>query len=59
MGIASRAKVITKIKDKHCFKTQLGNQELITVIEAVNAMGWAILPTIIFKGKHQQSSWWE
>ena len=59
MGMASGTKVITKIKDKRRFKTQPGNRELVTIIEAVNSMGWAIPPTLVFKAKHQQSSWWE
>ena len=59
MGMASGAKVIVKIKDKRRFKTQSGNRDLVTIIEAVNFMGWAISPTLVFKAKHQQSSWWE
>ncbi len=57
MGMASAAKIIKKVKDNRRFKTQPGNRELVTIIEAVNSMGWAIPPTLVFKAKHQQSSW--
>ena len=59
MGVASAAKVISKVKDKRRFKTQSGNRELIIIIECVNSQGWAISSTLVFKGKHQISTWWE
>lgn len=59
MGIVATAKVITKVKEKRRCKTHPGNLELVTIIEAVSAMGWLTPPTLVFKGKHHQSSWWD
>ncbi|KAF4308201.1 hypothetical protein GTA08_BOTSDO03422 [Botryosphaeria dothidea] len=38
---------------------QPGNREWTTVIQAINAAGWAIPPFIIFAGKNHISSWYE
>ena len=38
---------------------QPGNREWTTVIQAINAAGWAIPPFIIFAGKHHLSAWYE
>src|SRR5436305_1574197 len=32
---------------------------MVTSIETVNAMGWALPPFIIFKGKEKQLGWFE
>ena len=59
MGIAATAKIISRVKDKWRFKTQPGNCEFVTIIKGVNCRGWAIPPTLVFKGKYHQSSWWQ
>ena len=56
INITSAMKIIKKVKDHRRFKTQSGNRELITIIEAVNAIDWAISPTLVFKEKHYRSS---
>jgi hypothetical protein len=38
---------------------QPGNREWVTVIQGINAAGWAIPPFIIFAGKHHLSAWYE
>lgn len=53
MSITSGVKVIVKIKNKRRFKTQSGNRDLVTIIEAINFIGWAISSTLVFKTKHQ------
>ena len=38
---------------------QPGNREWVTVIQGINATGWAIPPFIIFQGKHHLSAWYK
>jgi hypothetical protein len=38
---------------------QPGNREWVTVIQGINAAGWAIPPFIVFAGKHHLSAWYE
>jgi hypothetical protein len=38
---------------------QQGNQEWTTVIQGINAIGWAIPPFIIFQGKNHLSAWYK
>ncbi|KAF1925379.1 uncharacterized protein M421DRAFT_7861 [Didymella exigua CBS 183.55] len=38
---------------------QQGNWEWTTVIQGINAKGWAIPPFIIFKARHHLSSWYK
>jgi hypothetical protein len=38
---------------------QQGNQEWTTLIQGINATGWAIPPFIIFKGRHHLSAWYK
>ncbi|KAF4306716.1 hypothetical protein GTA08_BOTSDO06117 [Botryosphaeria dothidea] len=38
---------------------QPGNREWVTVIQGINAAGWAIPPFIIFAGKHHLSTWYK
>jgi hypothetical protein len=40
-------------------QVQPGNREWTTVIQGINAMGWAIPPFIIFAGKHHLSAWYK
>jgi hypothetical protein len=38
---------------------QPGNREWTTVIQGINAAGWAIPPFIVFAGQHHLSTWYE
>jgi len=38
---------------------QPGNHEWVTVIQGINATGWAILPFIIFVGQYYLSAWYQ
>ena len=50
MGVISSQVVVTGSKRRNRPKAiQPGNCEWVTVIQAINAMGWAIPPFIIFK----------
>jgi hypothetical protein len=60
MGVIGTSRVITRSERVgRPNLTQPGNREWVTVIESVNASGWALPPMIIFKGKMHQSSWYE
>jgi hypothetical protein len=61
MGLCATAKVITSGDQYGRPKLlQPGNREWVTVIEAVNSMGWALPPYIIFKAaKYLQEGWFE
>jgi len=59
MGVASTIKVITASERRHNPKrVQPGNREWATVIQGINAKGWAIPPFIILKGQAHLSSWY-
>jgi DDE superfamily endonuclease len=59
MGIASTAKVVTASEKGYRPKAvQPGNREWATVIQGVNAKGWAIPPFIILAGQHHLSAWY-
>jgi hypothetical protein len=53
MGLIATAKVITR-KEFYGRRALLqpGNREWVTVIECTNALGWALPPCVIFKGKN-------
>ena len=52
MGVISTAKVVTgSQRAGKAFTTQSGNREWVTVVEAINASGWALPPMVIFAGK--------
>ena len=61
MGVIVTAKVLTqtklsksgsnRIKSGWPLVSQPRNQHWITVIEGINASGWALPPTVIFEGK--------
>ena len=57
MGVASTTKVIyrSEIKQSHVKALQPGNREWVTVIIAVNIMGWSFPPQIIFAAAKHQS----
>jgi hypothetical protein len=58
MGITSTSKVVTRREYYGRRKVvRPGNREWVTAIETVNASGWALPPTIIFKGKRYNQSW--
>jgi hypothetical protein len=60
MGIIATARVVTMAENlgKHVI-LQPGNREWITMIETINALGWALLPIILLKAKTYQGSWFE
>jgi hypothetical protein len=52
MGLTSTAKVITRSEYYGRRPVlQPGNREWVTTIKSISASGWALPPTIIFKGK--------
>jgi len=65
MGVIATAKVVTQTR--HGFRrkkgrpmvTQPGNRAFVTVIEGINASGWALPPMVIFEGKVHQSTWYQ
>ncbi|KAH8636379.1 hypothetical protein IG631_08214 [Alternaria alternata] len=38
---------------------QPGNREWVTVIQGINAAGWAVPPFLIFAGQYHRSAWYE
>ena len=60
MGMISTAKVVTGSERRGRPKQiQPGNREWVTVIQGVNAQGWAIPPFIIFAGHSYLMAWFE
>ncbi|KAH6067986.1 hypothetical protein HBI65_251270 [Parastagonospora nodorum] len=60
MGQISTGAVVTASERRGRPKTvQQSNREWTTVIQGVNATGWAIPPFIIFKGRHHLSAWYK
>jgi len=60
MGVILTAIVIIGSKRRYRPKAiQPGNREWVTVIMAINAIGWSIPAFIIFAGKHHLSTWYE
>ncbi|KAJ8118499.1 hypothetical protein OPT61_g530 [Boeremia exigua] len=60
IGIISTGAVVTASERQGRLKTvQPGNREWTTVIESINARGWAVPPFIIFQGKHHLSAWYQ
>ena len=58
MGLCATTKVITGAEHYGREKLlQPGNREWVTVIESVNASGWALPPYIILKGQNIQEGW--
>jgi len=52
MGLIATARVVTRAETvNRSALLQPGNREWVTAIECVNAMGWALPPCIVFKGK--------
>ena len=52
MGLCTAQKVITR-SEYYGRRSVLqpGNREWVTTIESINALGWALPLTVIFKGK--------
>ena len=60
MGQISTGSVVTASERRGRPKAvQQGNREWTTVIQGINATGWAIPPFIIFKGRHHLSAWYK
>ncbi|KAF7572901.1 hypothetical protein PtrM4_078060 [Pyrenophora tritici-repentis] len=60
MGQISVGAVVTGSERRGRPKTvQQGNREWTTVIQGINATGWAIPAFIIFQGKHHLSAWYK
>ncbi|KAI1517386.1 transposase [Pyrenophora tritici-repentis] len=60
MGMISTGAVVTGSERRGRPKSvQQGNREWATVIQGINATGWAIPPFIIFKGKNHLSAWYK
>lgn len=60
MGVTSTAKVVTGAQhaSSKVNSLQPGNREWVTIIECINATGWAPPPMVIFAGKVHQSTWY-
>jgi hypothetical protein len=60
MGLTSTARVITRAEYYGRRSVlQPGNRTWVTAIESINASGWVLPPTIIFKGKVYKESWFD
>jgi hypothetical protein len=60
MGQISTGAVVTASERRGRPKAvQPGNREWTTVIQGINAKGWAIPPFIIFKARYHLSSWYK
>jgi hypothetical protein len=60
MGLTASARVITRAEYYGRRSVlQPGNRTWVTTIESINASGWALPPTIIFKGKVYKESWFD
>jgi hypothetical protein len=59
MGIGNCVKVVTASERRsEPIRVQQGDREWVTLIAAINAMGWAIAPYFIFKAKTHDESWY-
>ena len=60
MGVISTGAVVTGSERRNRPKQlQPGNREWTTVIQGINATGWAIPPFIIFAGAFHLSAWYK
>lgn len=60
MGLTATAKIITRAEYYGRRSVlQPGNREWVTTIESISASGWALPPTIIFKGKLYNQAWFD
>jgi hypothetical protein len=59
MGIGGSVKVVTASERRlRPLQVQPGDREWATLIAAINAMGWVILPFVIFKAKNYDQAWY-
>jgi hypothetical protein len=57
MGMENRFKVVTAPERRtKPTRVQQGDREWVTLVAAINAMGWAIAPYLIFKAKNHDAS---
>ena len=60
MGIIASGMVVTGAERRGKAKSvQPGNREWVTVIQAINAEGWAIAPFIVVAGQYHLASWYQ
>ncbi|RKK11087.1 hypothetical protein BFJ65_g15079 [Fusarium oxysporum f. sp. cepae] len=60
MGVIASGMVITGVERRGKAKSvQPGNREWVTVIQAINAEGWAIAPFIVVAGQYHLASWYQ
>ena len=60
MGLITATMVITSSDRSGKRKSvQPGNRELITAIQAVNALGWAVPPFVILPGQNHLATWYK
>jgi DDE superfamily endonuclease/Tc5 transposase DNA-binding domain len=57
VGESQTTKVLVPVDRAQQYKTVVGKQEWVTVIECINAAGGALPPMIIFKGQNLNSGW--
>jgi len=57
LGIGAKVTVMVDRDQKTAYSIEDGNQELVTVIEAICADGSILHPSIIFQGKQRNSEW--
>ncbi|KAJ8106976.1 hypothetical protein OPT61_g9182 [Boeremia exigua] len=59
MGVGNRVRVVTASERRtQPIGVQQGDREWVTLIAAINAIGWAIAPYLIFKAKNHDASWY-
>ncbi|KAL2885667.1 hypothetical protein HOO65_070129 [Ceratocystis lukuohia] len=59
MGVIASGIVVTGAERRGKAKSlQPGNREWVTVIQAINAEGWAVAPFIVVSGQYHLSSWY-
>jgi DDE superfamily endonuclease/helix-turn-helix, Psq domain/Tc5 transposase DNA-binding domain len=60
MGVITTCMVVTSSERRGRAKSkQPGNREWVTVIQGVNAVGWALPPFVVVKGTWILTSWYE
>ena len=60
MGVISTGMVVTSSDGRaQAKKTQPGNREWVTVVQAVSSVGYAVPPYIIVAGKNHLDSWYD
>jgi hypothetical protein len=60
MGLIASGMVVTGAERRGRPKSvQPGNREWVTVIQAINAEGWAIAPFVVVAGQYHLASWYQ